>query len=49
MMGFERAKKGDSVKRFLAPLTQYGPALIEHSLRIAGFAQNAQVCPGLIL
>lgn len=39
----KKAKKGESVKRFLAPLTQYGPTLIEHSLRTVGVAQNAQV------
>ncbi|CAG9539808.1 unnamed protein product [Cercopithifilaria johnstoni] len=43
MERIKKAKKGDSVKRFLAPLTQYGPTLIEHSLRIAGVAQNAQI------
>ncbi|KAL3991037.1 Fibronectin-binding protein A N-terminus (FbpA) family protein [Acanthocheilonema viteae] len=43
MERFRKAKKGDSVKRFLAPLTQYGPTLIEHSLRMAGVAQNAQI------
>lgn len=36
-------KKGESVRRALAPLTQYGPALIEHSLRLAGICSNAQV------
>ncbi|KAK6114481.1 Fibronectin-binding protein A N-terminus (FbpA) family protein [Brugia pahangi] len=41
--GFKKAKKGESVKRFLAPLTQYGPTLIEHSLRTIGVCQNAQI------
>lgn len=47
--GFRKAKKGESVRRFLAPLTQYGPTLIEHSLRVVGVAQNAQVWPSSIL
>lgn len=36
-------KEGESVRRALAPLTQYGPALIEHSLRLAGICNNAQI------
>uniref|UniRef100_A0A1I7V9U2 Nuclear export mediator factor NEMF n=1 Tax=Loa loa TaxID=7209 RepID=A0A1I7V9U2_LOALO len=43
MERLKTAKKGESVKRFLAPLTQYGPTLIEHSLRTVGVAQNAQI------
>ncbi|VDK73476.1 unnamed protein product [Litomosoides sigmodontis] len=43
MERLKKAKKGDSVKRFLAPLTQYGPTLIEHSLRVVGVARNAQI------
>ncbi|VDK77613.1 unnamed protein product [Onchocerca ochengi] len=43
METFKKVKKNESVKRFLAPLTQYGPVLIEHSLRTVGIAQNAQI------
>ncbi|KHN85122.1 Nuclear export mediator factor NEMF -like protein [Toxocara canis] len=38
-----RAKKSESLKRALAPSTQYGPALVEHSLRSIGIASNSQI------
>ncbi|VDK53631.1 unnamed protein product [Anisakis simplex] len=38
----KNGKKGDSLRRALAPLTHYGPALIEHSLRSVGIPNNAQ-------
>ncbi|MFH4974566.1 hypothetical protein AB6A40_001275 [Gnathostoma spinigerum] len=37
------AKKGGSLRRILAPGTQYGPALIEHCLLAQGFPRNAQI------
>uniref|UniRef100_A0A914WEK2 Nuclear export mediator factor NEMF n=1 Tax=Plectus sambesii TaxID=2011161 RepID=A0A914WEK2_9BILA len=37
------AKPNDSLRKVLAPLTQYGPALLEHCFISAGFPPNCQV------
>ncbi|VDN00887.1 unnamed protein product [Thelazia callipaeda] len=43
IMRLNNAKEGDSLKRFFAPLTQYGSALIEHSLKAVGISKDAKI------
>uniref|UniRef100_A0A0N5B4N9 NFACT-R_1 domain-containing protein n=1 Tax=Strongyloides papillosus TaxID=174720 RepID=A0A0N5B4N9_STREA len=38
-----KAKKGQQAKRILSPLTNFGPALIDHSLILQGYPPNSQV------
>ncbi|CAI4226947.1 unnamed protein product [Auanema sp. JU1783] len=39
---FSKAKKGDNLRRMIAPLTQMGGPLIDHALFESGFPNNAQ-------
>uniref|UniRef100_A0AAF5CUC2 NFACT RNA-binding domain-containing protein n=1 Tax=Strongyloides stercoralis TaxID=6248 RepID=A0AAF5CUC2_STRER len=38
-----KAKKGSQTKRIISPLTNFGPALIDHSLVSLGFPPNSQI------
>ncbi|CEF62205.1 Nuclear export mediator factor NEMF [Strongyloides ratti] len=38
-----KAKKGSQTKRIISPLTNFGPALIEHALILQGFPPNSQI------